>query len=220
MPRAFWGKIQNLVSLYNVSSDRSMLDVETREIIIRKAHELFVQKGIDKTSMADIAEAAHKGRRTIYIYFRNKKELYYAIIERELEKVSGELRSGIDPKATALEQLLQLFRKHLDTMYTAVMRNGSLDSDFFCNAQTLGRTRLKFDIHEVEIIKEILQLGVEQNEFSIPDVDTMAWVLLNLFRSLEISYINRVNRQKEQEYLLRLSQTIESLLSHGLSPKK
>lgn len=195
---------------------KNLLDPKTRETIICTAHTLFAEQGVDKTSMTDIAEAAQKGRRTLYTYFKNKKELYYAVIEKELEEVSGELRSGIAPEETAMNQLLQLFRKHLDTMYMLVMRNGSLDSEFFTDVQALGRTRLKFDVHEMEIIKEILSSGVEKKEMQVPDVDNMAWVLLNLFRSLEIPYINRVNRQIERDFMSRIYQTIQSLLSHGL----
>lgn len=37
--------------------------------------------------MNDIAIAAEKGRRTIYTYFKNKRDIYNAVVETESDKV-------------------------------------------------------------------------------------------------------------------------------------
>ena len=61
--------------------------VKTREKLIEVARQLFAYKGIENTTMNDIANASDKGRRTIYTYFKNKKEIYNAVIEQESEKL-------------------------------------------------------------------------------------------------------------------------------------
>lgn len=48
--------------------------VKTREKLIEVARQLFVHKGLENTTMNDIANASEKGRRTIYTYFRNKRK--------------------------------------------------------------------------------------------------------------------------------------------------
>ena len=48
---------------------------KTRDKLIEVARQLFVHKGIENTTMNDIANASDKGRRTIYTYFKNKKEI-------------------------------------------------------------------------------------------------------------------------------------------------
>ena len=45
--------------------------LKTREKLIDIARQLFAHKGIENTTMNDIALAAEKGRRTIYTYFKN-----------------------------------------------------------------------------------------------------------------------------------------------------
>ena len=47
---------------------------KTRDRLIEVARQLFVYKGVENTTMNDIAAASDKGRRTIYTYFKNKKE--------------------------------------------------------------------------------------------------------------------------------------------------
>lgn len=59
----------------------------TRDILIDVARQLFALKGVEKTTMLDIAEASEKGRRTIYTYFKNKREIHQAVIEKESEQI-------------------------------------------------------------------------------------------------------------------------------------
>lgn len=44
--------------------------IKTREKLIEVARQLFARKGIENTTMNDIANASEKGRRTIYTYSR------------------------------------------------------------------------------------------------------------------------------------------------------
>lgn len=43
---------------------------KTREKFIEVARQLFARKGIENTTMNDIASASDKGRRTIYTYLK------------------------------------------------------------------------------------------------------------------------------------------------------
>ena len=43
---------------------------KTRERLIEVARQLFARKGVENTTMLDIANASDKGRRTIYTYFK------------------------------------------------------------------------------------------------------------------------------------------------------
>ena len=65
--------------------------VKTRDKLIDIARQLFAHKGIENTTMNDIAIAAEKGRRTIYTYFKNKRDIYNAVVETESDKVLSKL---------------------------------------------------------------------------------------------------------------------------------
>lgn len=72
--------------------------VNTEEIrieIIRKAFEVFIDKGYYKSNMVDISGACNMNRTTIYYYFKNKDEIfentvYFIIgtIEKDIEEIS------------------------------------------------------------------------------------------------------------------------------------
>ena len=65
--------------------------MKTREKLIEIARQLFAKKGIENTTMHDIAAASDKGRRTIYTYFRNKRDIYNAVVKTESEKIVEKL---------------------------------------------------------------------------------------------------------------------------------
>ena len=63
----------------------------TRRHIIDVARQLFAKRGLANTTINDIAIASGKGRRTLYTYFVNKEDIYSAVIESELERLSDKL---------------------------------------------------------------------------------------------------------------------------------
>ena len=64
---------------------------KTRQKLVDVARQLFAKNGLESTTMNDIALASGKGRRTLYTYFKSKEEIYYAVIEGELERLSDKL---------------------------------------------------------------------------------------------------------------------------------
>lgn len=87
----------------------------TREKLIEVARQLFAYKGVENTTMNDIAAASEKGRRTIYTYFKNKREIYNAVIEQQSNQIVDRLRSIVDrQEMTPIEKLrsylLELFK--------------------------------------------------------------------------------------------------------------
>ena len=64
---------------------------KTRQKLVDVARHLFAQNGLEATTMNMIAEASQKGRRTLYTYFKNKEEIYYAVIQTELERLSDRM---------------------------------------------------------------------------------------------------------------------------------
>ena len=58
-------------------------DSAKRRQIIEGARQVFLARGFDAASMSDIAKAAGVSKGTLYVYFKNKDELFKAIVEIE-----------------------------------------------------------------------------------------------------------------------------------------
>lgn len=53
--------------------------VEMRDKILQSAHKLFLEKGFDRISIRNIAEAVEYSPATIYLYFKDKNEIFHAL---------------------------------------------------------------------------------------------------------------------------------------------
>lgn len=74
---------------------KSALEQFNRDNIIRAAKELFDTKGIEKTTMDDIARLADYSKSTIYVYFKSKEEIYNSIVKDYLAILIGEIEINI-----------------------------------------------------------------------------------------------------------------------------
>lgn len=84
---------------------------KTREKLIEVARQLFALKGVGHTTMDDIANAASKGRRTIYTYFKSKRDIYNAVLEGESERVANALEEAMAGDKSVVEKL-RIFLRH------------------------------------------------------------------------------------------------------------
>ncbi|MDX2001983.1 MAG: TetR/AcrR family transcriptional regulator [Chitinophagales bacterium] len=80
---------------------------EMRELILDAATQMFLEDGYDKTSVRNIAEKIEYSPATIYLYFKDKDELFFAIHEIGFQKLLSQMettRAIINP----LERLRQI----------------------------------------------------------------------------------------------------------------
>jgi AcrR family transcriptional regulator len=89
--------------------------IDVKEKIVDAALATFSKNGYDRTRMDDIAEAANVSKGTLYLYFKNKEELFYAISERNIrelkEQLSTLLTKGEDLISSA-ENFYENFRSN------------------------------------------------------------------------------------------------------------
>ena len=102
-------------------------------MLVDVARQLFAKKGIANTTMNDIAVASGKGRRTLYTYFNRKEEIFSAVIESELERLSEKLDEVANKKIPPQEKIIELIYTHLSMIRETVVRNGNLRAEFFRN---------------------------------------------------------------------------------------
>lgn len=182
-----------------------MAIIKTRAMLIDVARQLFAKLGVENTTMNDIAVASHKGRRTLYTYFNNKNEVYKAVVESELDKMIDSLQQVVNNDLPADEKLMLFFYTRLDAVKNVVARNGTLKADFFRDIWRVQNVRKSFDKKETEILKKILQEGVDTGILSMPDVDLTAEILHNALRGLEVPYIrglfNPIDIENKKRYL-------------------
>lgn len=162
---------------------------KTRQKLVDIARQMFAKNGIEGTTMNDIAVASGKGRRTLYTYFKSKEELYYAVIESELERLSDKLDEVATKKIRPQDKIIELIYTHLNMIKETVVRNGTLRAEFFRNIWMVEKVRKKFDEDEIELFRRVYADGKADGEFDIENVDLVADITHYCIKGLEVPYI-------------------------------
>ena len=162
---------------------------KTRAKLVDVARQLFAKKGVEDTTMNDIAVASRKGRRTLYTYFKSKEQIYMAVAESELEMLSDRLTEAAERAVSPDKKILELIMTHLDTIKMVVYRNGTLRASFFRDIWRVEAMRKHFDQTEIVLFRRILEEGKMQGYFDIDNVDITADILHYCIKGIEVPYI-------------------------------
>lgn len=162
---------------------------KTRAKLVDVARQLFAKKGVEDTTMNDIAVASRKGRRTLYTYFKSKEQIYMAVVESELEMLSDRLKEAAGKTMSSDKKILELIMTHLDTIKMVVYRNGTLRASFFRDIWRVEAVRKHFDQNEIVLFRRILEEGKMQGYFDIDNVDITADILHYCIKGIEVPYI-------------------------------
>ena len=162
---------------------------KTRVLLVDVARQLFAKNGFENTTMNDIAVASGKGRRTLYTYFKNKEDVYLAVIETELSRLYDRLevvaRKNISPE----EKMVQLIFTHLEVVKEVVYRNGNLRAEFFRDIWKVEAVRKTFDKNEISLFRRIMNEGVDKGVFDIRNIRLMSEITHFCLKGCEVPYI-------------------------------
>lgn len=161
----------------------------SKETILNQALTIFGRLGFHKTTMADIANASKRGRRTIYTYFKNKEEVYEAVVAREIDKVLEEIQTKIESKEKATEKLSVYIESRLFAIIELTKHYDALRIAYVNNYQWVEKIRARLDEQEKEIIHNILQLGVSNDDLSIDDINAKTINLAYIIQGIEFILI-------------------------------
>ncbi|NLY23401.1 MAG: TetR/AcrR family transcriptional regulator [Bacteroidales bacterium] len=190
---------------------------KTKKNLIDVARQLFAKKGVENTTMNDIAEASHRGRRTLYTYFSNKKDIYKAVIESELNVLYSRLDEVSKREIPADEKLILMAFTRLGAIKEVVTRNGNLRANFFRDIWQVENVRKEFDRKEIHYLETIIQDGCDKHIFQLNDARQTAEILHYAFKGLEVPTIRGVmkldyNKREDRDI-------ISNILLKGLYTK-
>lgn len=124
---------------------------QTRHKLLDAAEQLFLQRGVSRTSLNDIATAAGTTRGAIYWHFEDKADLFNAMMERVTLPLEQALQSATQPGANTQPPLKALLG-NLMLALRATMHD--------------PQTRRVFEIatHKVEYVDELQAVAQRRNE--------------------------------------------------------
>ncbi len=157
-----------------------------RDIIIEASRELFARFGYKKTTMDDIAGAMRKGKSSLYYYFKNKEDIFTAVIELESQLLFNQLSDIVDSGRKASEKLHDYVMTRMETISKLQNYQNVLKEGIYGGYEFLEGVNEKGESIESEFIKKILDEGVVKNEFHVKNTRLGAIGIVTALRGLEI----------------------------------
>jgi AcrR family transcriptional regulator len=182
-------------------------DQIVRNAILEGAKAVFQRWGLKKATMEDIAREAGKGKSTLYYHFESKEEIFDTVVTTEISGMLNRARESVNPLTSAKEKL----KRYIITSLTVMKDSAALYATVLQDVRTSRRftemVRKQFERGELEFIKGIMTLGVQQKEYSFMDeteLDTAAQVVMEILHSLEIHFFLEEFNSKHVDMAARL----------------
>jgi AcrR family transcriptional regulator len=162
---------------------------EKRCSIALSAIKLFCEKGIQQTSITEIAKSAEVAKGTIYLYFKNKDEIVFTIWDILSEQHKEFFQKNITEDMSAREKILQYL--NFNDFQDDVDKEKVLKLfQHFVSSMLIDETKLyteyfeSFFQRDYDFIYLYLNEGVEKGEFIIDDVDNLTNIIILLLKGL------------------------------------
>ena len=88
--------------------------LRSNDRILKKALELFSEKGYDATSVREICEAAGITKPTLYHFYGSKEGVYRAIVEGALERFQADVILALSAEGSLRERLVRMACGYVD----------------------------------------------------------------------------------------------------------
>ena len=160
---------------------------EKRCDIALSAITLFCEKGIQQTSIDQIAKSAGVAKGTIYLYFKNKEEIVFTIWDILTQQHEEVFYKRINPNMSAKEKILEYYnfsecQEGFDKEQTLIL------FQHFVSSMLIDKTLLytayfeKFFQKDYDFITSCFYEGIKKGEFVIDDVDILANTIIMLLK--------------------------------------
>jgi len=179
---------------------------DKRELILKAASELFARFGYEKTTLDDIGERCRLNKASLYYYYKNKEDLFVAVVLVETEAFIQELQL----------QTQTLKNAEAKTLHYLVMRIKRYEE--VLNATQLSLDRLQqvkplFDqlyqtIKDKEILflENILKEGITEGELQAIDTKMLAESLFIISDALKQHFRLRARAYSGEQFDYRASE--------------
>jgi TetR/AcrR family transcriptional regulator len=84
-----------------------------RSEIVDAAERVFAQKGLDRATMADVADEARLSRGLVYFYFKDKDDLYLALTVRAMERLRLSFEAAVIGHPNGLAKIIAIGRAYV-----------------------------------------------------------------------------------------------------------
>jgi AcrR family transcriptional regulator len=164
---------------------------QTRDYLIQAAAQVFAERGFHGASLDQVAAAAGFTKGAVYSNFKNKEELFLALLEANREREMDALYSTLEASDVPPEDRLPEFVNLVQNQTTEIGGNWDiLYTEFALYAMRNPTAREKLAEFDARTITKIADLLIEtrakEGIESLEHPEQMARIIMALFRGISV----------------------------------
>ncbi len=183
------------------------LDREARRAeLVAAAATVFAETGVGRATVSDIVKAAGVAQGTFYLYFDSKDDAVLAVAERLGDAmVEGIERAVAAPDSRAVDKLFALRDAFGDS--AVIAQASELIEILHRPGNRVIHDRLAEHLTPrlVTIVARIVEQGVDEGVFAVPDIHGAAWFVLCGLQSAELAGVPLAEMPAALAYAVELA---------------
>ncbi len=189
---------------------------EKAESILNTAKKMFGRYGLQKTTLDEIARMARVAKATIYNYFGSKDRVYLEVLRREANEIVEKISFSVGQEALPGDKVVAFARAKFQYMRQAI-NILNLDRDGIEKVLPKAESiRSKLFEREVNIIRSILEEGVEKGVFCLNNVPLAASAIGYALKGFELNWLVQESEEQIDHHLDELT----NIIFYGLMSEK
>lgn len=213
------------------SGDESKKEIRKRKILGVALKE-FSEKGYDKAVLEDIASKAGVAKGTLYLYYKDKKDLFNQsilfVIDKFVELIENVAESNLSPidkiKSVIRDQVKYFIdNKHLFDLFQMAFQKKLIKKDGLTYSELLNKGLMINNLQR-KIVEEAKRIGAVKNEFSTDDIivvcDGVVTSILKEVRARELYHEYKKRIDKEGYNLNERLENSIKIIFEGIAKKE
>ncbi|MFY9396794.1 MAG: TetR/AcrR family transcriptional regulator [Desulfomonilia bacterium] len=185
--------------------------------IYEAALRVFARYGYRRTRVEDIADELGMTKGNLYLYVKNKRDLYEKAVSYGLLQWQGMVAKSIEKIDDVCEQFVTLCRKS----YTYLSRDVSLRSILINDPSIFPLSSKEDPFAEInrasmDMLKGIIMRGIEQGRFRQVDVDHISELLYSIYVMFIIkTYVKSEGKSTQKMFEQGIDVVLNGLLKQA-----
>jgi AcrR family transcriptional regulator len=184
--------------------------------IFDAALKIFARYGYKKTTVEDIARDVGMTKGNLYFYFKDKRDLYNQAVAHALLKWQSRVAAAVEQQDDVADKFVTLAAKSYEYLSEDDDLRTIITNDPSIQAVSPEEDRFpQIGQASVQMLRRILQQGVDQGRFRTIDVEYITGFLYSIY----VMFIIKTYIRSEGQSALKMYQEGVDVILHGLLKK-
>ena len=185
---------------------------QKRAEIAKAARELFTLFGYRSVSMEQIAMRANVAKGTVYLYFKDKEDLFYYLANEFMREMNDFIQSVEQKNLDLLEELheiiynLLMFRRRQKFLYKVMQEANEYKTSAACHVEKMIDDRIS------GYIEKRMKIAIDQGKMKPCNPSILSFVVIKVYAALAFEWEENHEPLNESE----IAHSVSLFLKDGL----